>query len=650
MRVTRGNLQTEALDYSYKDVRLMIMDFQPLRKLTTLIRYYILMMTTAAQSGHLTSSLSATDLLTVLFFKHFKFDFDYAQNPNNDRLIFSKGHASPLFYALYAAAGKITETELLSYRTFASNLEGHPTPRFNYTEAATGSLGQGLSVALGQALAIRKLFSDQKIKNKILPKIYTLLGDGEMAEGSVWEAIQTASYYKVNNLITIIDVNRLGQSKATMLEYDIDAYGNRIASFGWQVIKLLDGHDLELIDKALSLARESGHKPVMIIAKTIKGKGVSFLENKDGWHGRALSQEESQKALLELGTVDKNLNPSVTKPQNVLLKMETSNDQNKSGHAYRLTHYDRIKSVATRKAFGLGLVALGKLYADLIVLDGDVKNSTYTQIFEKSFPQRFYELFIAEQNMVGTAIGFSKRGFKPVVSTFACFLSRAADQIRMADISGANIIFNGSHAGVSIGQDGPSQMGLEDISLFRSLLNSIVLYPADAISTERLLEQIYQQVGISYIRTTRPETPLLYKETDQFAIGSSKVLRKSANDQITTVAAGITLFEALTASEELKQEGIAVRVIDCYSIKPIDVKTLKQAAVQTKALITVEDHYPVGGLGDAVLEALAENKTPVYKLTVSKIPRAGKPQELFDYEEISSRAIIKKVKQVLNLD
>jgi transketolase len=641
-----------------------------LAQLAKLVRYYSLTASTAAGSGHPTSSLSAADLMTVLFFKHLRYDLKNPENIHNDRVIFSKGHASPLFYALYTVAGALSEPELLKYRTFESPLEGHPTPRFKYTEAATGSLGQGLSIGVGEALALKKIqtrnpnfetnsnaqnqqpVSDFEIRISDFPKVYVLLGDGEMAEGSVWEALASAAYYKLNNLIAILDVNRLGQSGPTMIGADIDVYANRVAAFGWRVLKVPDGHDLGVIDRALTVAQDSldsaGDKPTMIIAHTIKSKGISFLEDKEGWHGKALDNDELKKALTELGQVDTSLHGQISKPTEF-----TPKNTSKPAAVPAVTSYDVSKPVATRKAFGNALVQLGKMDRDLLVLDGDVKNSTYTETFKKEIPDQFLELFIAEQNMVGVAVGLTRLGFHPVVSSFACFLLRAADQFRMAAYSEATILVNGSHAGVSIGEDGPSQMGLEDMAFFRSVFGSTVVYPADAIATEKLVMELFLQKGIRYIRSTRPKTPIIYQPSETFPIGDSKtfspVAKLSAGKiDVTVVAAGVTLHEALKAQKELAEKQIAISVIDCYSIKPIDQATLIDAAGKSKAIITVEDHYSEGGLGDAVLEALAEApRVPIYKLAVSKMPRSGKPGELLDYEGISARAIVEKVNEIV---
>ncbi|MFA5050520.1 MAG: transketolase [Patescibacteria group bacterium] len=611
-----------------------------LKKLSKLIRYYILLSTTEAGSGHPTSALSAADLMAVLFFGGFyRANLENPKFANNDRFIISKGHAVPALYAVYAAAGILTEANLKTLRKFDSPLEGHPTPRFKYNEIATGSLGQGLSVGVGMAI-------NAKYLDKLPYRTYVLLGDSEMAEGSVWEAIELASYYKLDNLIGIIDVNRLGQKGETMLGYKVKEYAKRISAFGWQTI-VIDGHNLKEIEKAFKKANQIKNKPIMIIAKTIKGKGISFLENKNGWHGKTLSVDEFKKALKELGEIDKKICGVIALPENI---------------SPRLTRLGREiiavsdifysdKTYSTRKAFGNAITRLGEKYPEIVVLDGEVGNSTYSEIFEKVFPNRFFQMFIAEQNMVGTALGLDKRGKIPFVPTFGAFLTRAFDQIRMSQYSEANIKFVGSHAGVSIGEDGPSQMALEDIAMFRTILNSIVLYPSDAISTEKLVEEAIKFKGIVYLRTTRSATPIIYKSNENFPIGGSKILKKSEKDAVTIVAAGITLFEALKAYEILQKEGINIRIIDLYSIKPIDEAVLKQAAEETKAIITVEDHFAEGGIGEAVRSVLGPStgSGSIYSLAVRKMPRSGKPEELLDFEEISAKAIIKKVKEIVKV-
>jgi len=608
------------------------------KKLSKLIRYYILLSTTEAGSGHPTSALSATDLMAVLFFGGFyRFNFKNPKFENNDRFILSKGHAVPALYAVYAAAGILTEANLKKLRKFDSPLEGHPTPRFQYNEIASGSLGQGLSVGVGMAI-------NAKYLDKLPYRTYVLLGDSEMAEGSVWEAIELASYYKLDNLIGIIDVNRLGQRGETILGHKVKEYAKRISAFGWQTI-VIDGHNLKEIEKAFKKANQIKNKPIMIIAKTVKGKGVSFLENKNGWHGRALTGEEFKKALNELGEIDKKICGVIALPENISPRMTRLGREIIA--VSDISYSD--KTCSTRLAFGNAITRLGKKYPEIVVLDGEVGNSTYSEIFEKEFPNRFFQMFIAEQNMVGTALGLDKRGKIPFVPTFGAFLTRAFDQIRMSQYSEANIKFIGSHAGVSIGEDGPSQMALEDIAMFRTILNSVILYPSDAMSAEKLVEEAIKFKGIVYLRATRSATPIIYKPNENFPIGGSKVLKKSEKDAVTVVAAGITLFEALKAYEILQKEGINIRIIDLYSVKPIDENSLKQAAKETKAIITVEDHFAEGGIGEAVRSVFSANAPSIYSLAVRKMPRSGKPEELLDFEEISCKEIIKKVKGIVKI-
>ena len=608
-------------------------NLEHLQKLAARVRYSILISTTAAGSGHPTSSLSAVDLMTCLLFGGiFKADLHSPSAQNNDRLIFSKGHAAPLLYALYAVAGVLSEDELKTLRKRGSKLEGHPTMRFPYTEAATGSLGQGLSIGVGMAL-------NGKYLDKLPYKTYVLMGDSEIAEGSVWEAVQIASHYKLDNLIGIIDVNRLGQRGETMLGHNVEIYKERFAAFGWNAYTV-DGHDVQAILAALQSAGGSKGKPSIIIAKTLKGKGVSFLEDKDGWHGKALNPEQLEHALMELGHIDTSLCGSIEKP------VDTRAFTIPSAQTEPFD-YPASTPTATRKAYGNALARLAHEFPQIVVLDAEVSNSTFAETFQKSCPERFFEMYIAEQNMVGTALGLCRRGKHPFVSTFAAFFTRAFDQIRMCQYSDPSITFVGSHAGVSIGEDGASQMALEDIAMFRVLHGSTVLYPSDAVSTEKLVFLAAQQKGISYIRTTRKETPILYGAHENFPIGGSKVLRKNENDSITVIAAGITLHSALAAYEIMKQEGIFIRVIDLYSIKPLDTKTLVCAVSETKALITVEDHYPEGGIGEAVMRALAQTSAQIHSLCVQKMPQSGTSQELLDFEEISHTAIVKKVKEIL---
>jgi len=605
-----------------------------LKKLAALIRYYILAATTEAGSGHPTSSLSATELMTgLLFGGFFRFNVDRPEHPNNDRLIFSKGHASPLFYGLWAAAGKLSAEELIkTYRKFGSNLEGHPAVGFPYTEAATGSLGQGLSIGLGMAL-------NAKYLDKLPYLTYVLLGDSEMAEGSSWEAIQLAAHYRLDNLIGILDVNRLGQRGETMYGHNLQAYGQRLQAFGWETL-LIDGHSFEEILPAYRQAALVSGKPAMIIARTIKGKGVSFLEDKNGWHGKALTGEELARALPELGPIDHAARGEIPRPHDQRpLEPQPQNAKPLS--------YPGDKPVATRTAFGSALARIYPEFPRIVSLDAEVSNSTMAEIFQAAYPERFFEMYIAEQNMVGLGLGLARRGKIPFLSTFAAFFSRAFDQIRMSQYSQPNLKFVGSHAGVSIGADGPSQMGLEDLAMFRALGGSVVLYPGDAVSTEKLVEAAARHQGLVYLRTTRMKTPILYGPEEEFAIGGSKVLHRSDKDAATVIAAGVTLHEALAAWKMLAKEGILIRVIDLYSIKPLDLAALQAGARETKALITVEDHYPEGGLGEAVQSALASTPTPVLSLAVRRKPQSGKPEELLEYEGISAGAIIRKVKELL---
>lgn len=604
----------------------------PLKELAKRLRHNSVLSTSTAGSGHPSSSLSAADLMSALCFGgFFKARLHEPEFANNDRLIFSKGHASPLFYALYEVAGAISTDELKDLRKFSSNLEGHPTMRFPYTEAATGSLGQGLSVGVGMAL-------NAKLFDKLPYKTFVLLGDSEMAEGSVWEAIQLASHYNLSNLIAILDVNRLGQRGETMIGHDTGAYANRVASFGWTTITI-DGHDMTAIVDAFEEATKS-QRPVMIIAKTIKGKGISFIEDQDGWHGKAIPQDQLEAALTEIGDVDYSVSGQFAEPENL-------QPADRKSQTVKAVSYEFNELVATRKAYGNALRRLAPAYPELVVLDAEVSNSTFADGMKTVDSDRFIEVFIAEQNMVSIALGLSRRNKKPFISTFAAFFTRASDQIRMSQYSDAKITFVGSHAGVSIGEDGASQMGLEDISLFRCLNESTVLYPSDALSAEKLIEASVFNKGITYVRTTRQDTPVIYKNEDLFPIGGSKTIKQSAKDMVTVIGAGITLHEALAAYKELAEENIMIRVIDLYSIKPIDSATLHRAAKETQAVLTVEDHRPEGGLGEAVMAALASQPTPVYSLAVTKLPRSGKPAELLAYEEIDAQAIIAKVKELL---
>ena len=599
------------------------------------LRIHSIVSTAEAGSGHPTTCMSAADIVSALFFYAMRYHPDAPDNPDNDRFILSKGHAAPILYAAYAEAGIISVDELLTLRQTDSRLEGHPTPRFEWTEVATGSLGQGLSIGVGMAL-------NGKYLDKSDYRVYVLLGDGETAEGGVWEAVGLAAHYELNNLIGIVDVNGLGQSQGTMYRFDIDSYCRRFEAFGWNTVGI-DGHDFDQLISALDQAKASTNRPTMIVAKTAKGKGVSFLENEDGWHGKAIEDEEQlQTVLNELGPLTPNGNFKVDPPST-----KSRGEKPMIGEVAP-PDYQIGEEVATRGGYGTGLTKLGAAHPLVVALDGDTKNSTYAEQFMKEFPDRYFEMFIAEQNLVGAGIGLSKRSKIPFVSTFACFLSRAYDHIRMSAISRANIKYAGSHCGVSIGEDGPSQMGLEDIAMFRAIPESVVLYPSDAVSAERLVAEAAAHQGIVYIRTSRPKTAVIYPNDEQFPIGGCKVVRASDSDQVTLITAGVTIHEALKAHNALKAEGISLRVIDLYSIKPIDTETLLEAAASTNnTFITVEDHYPEGGLGDAVLGAVAPQGVRVHKLAVNGIPQSGKPDELMDKFGISAACIVRKVREIV---
>lgn len=536
---------------------------EALRAMGQLLRRHAVETTTLAGSGHPTTCLSAADIVATLFFTTLRYDVPNPDNPLNDRFVLSKGHAAPLLYGVWAEAGAFPVEHLKTLRRIDSELEGHPTPRFKWAEVATGSLGQGLSIANGMALAAKM--------DKLPYRVYALLGDGEVAEGGVWEAIAFASYYKLDNLTAIVDVNRLGQSAPTMLQHDLETYARRFEAFGWHPI-IVDGHDVEQLMSAFEQAKTVKGKPTVILAKTIKGKGVSFLEDKEGWHGRPLPKDLAEKALAELALTEEQI--ALAR----LLKVKAPEDGIPSlpsvpedwHRAIEFPHYELGQQVATREAYGDGLVALGKVNPQIVALDGDVKNSTFSEKFMAAFPERFFECFIAEQNMIGTAVGLATRGKIPFASSFACFLMRAYDFIRMAGIGMANIKLCGSHAGVSIGEDGPSQMGLEDIAALRAIPRSIVLYPCDAVSTVKLVAEMVKYQGIAYLRTTRPKTPVIYRNEEEFPVGGCKILRSSPEDAVTVVAAGITVHEALKAYEILANEGIKIRVIDLYSVKPLD--------------------------------------------------------------------------------
>ncbi|MBP6993901.1 transketolase [Candidatus Woesebacteria bacterium] len=603
-----------------------------IKDLARLLRYYSLVTTTEAGSGHPTSCLSAADLMAVLMFnKHFRYDTDNPNNPLNDRLIFSKGHAAPLFYALWAVAGAFPKDELMTLRKFGSRVEGHPTMRFPYTEVPTGSLGMGLSVGLGMAL---------NAKYEKLPyRTYVLLGDSEMAEGSVWEALQIGAHYKLDNVVGIIDVNRLGQRGETMYGHDLAQYEDKVRSFGWFPL-LIDGHDLEEIDAAYTTAAKIKDRPTMIIAKTLKGKGVSFLEDAEGKHGVALKPDELEKALLELGPVDTTLTMILPKPKEA--QNEHTNVALSSSE--KSVIYKTGELVATRQAYGHAVSALAHTNPSTVSLDAETSNSTYADEVKKQTPRQFFEMFIAEQNMIGMAIGLAKRDKVPFVSTFSAFLTRAFDQLRMAAYANANIKVVGSHAGVSIGVDGSSQMGLEDIALMRSLFGSVVLYPSDAVATAKLVAEMTHHVGVAYLRTTREKTPVLYGPNETFSIGGSKVhLVNNKPHTHVIIAAGITLHEALKAQKKLADQKIITAVVDVYSIKPLDAQTLLSLTKDKQPVVVVEDHYPEGGIAEAVRSAIENTGVKIISLAVRKMPMSGKPEELLKYEHIDAEAIVESV-------
>jgi transketolase len=601
-----------------------------LQKINILLRYLILNMTTVAGSGHPTSSLSAVEMMSALLFgRVFRYDVSNPRNACNDRLIFSKGHASPLYYALWAVAGAISLQELEKYRTFDSFLEGHPTPRFPFTEAATGSLGQGLSVGVGIALAQKKL-------DKTNARTYVLMGDSEMAEGQVWEAMQIASHYELDNLVALVDVNRLGQRGETILGHDVETYAQRAKAFGWRSI-VVDGHNADEIMRVYRDVIGTNRKPLMIIAKTFKGKGISFLEDKYNWHGKVLSKDEFTDAIEQLGEIDFAVRGEITRPndcgkENVDIVHEEKN--------LKIDHNERY---ATRDGYGIGLVDIMQKKSQVVALDAETSNSTRADHAKDHFPKRFFEMFIAEQNMVSVAVGLSRMGYMPFVSSFAAFLTRAHDQIRMASLSNVQITFVGSHAGVSIGADGGSQMGLDDIAMFRSILGSVVFYPCDIVSMQKVLQISQKRSGITYVRATREKTSIIYDDQEKLTIGGSHVVFEDPRSDIAIIAAGITVHESLKAAKNLKNHHVPVRVIDLYGIKPIDLPALEKSVGNVKKIIIVEDHFFEGGVGEAVKSVWQKKDVRIEHLAVNKIPRSGTSEELLAYEEIDFNAIIKKV-------
>ncbi len=607
-----------------------------LKNVATQLRIDSIRSTSEAASGHPTSCCSAAEIMAALFFAEMRFDPKNPHNPDADRFVLSKGHAAPVLYAAWAEAGAFDRSELLKLRRIDSDLEGHPTPRLPFVDVATGSLGQGICAGIGIALNARRIKSDYRT--------YVLLGDGESAEGSVWEAGNIGSADKLDNLCGITDVNGLGQSRATMWNHDMEQFAQRWRAVGWHAI-VVDGHDLTAILDALDQARRTKGRPTMILAKTIKGKGISFAEGKEGWHGKALNKAELDRAVAELEKQFVQVPDDVKNPAALIEKPAAAPRPAVAPKAVAAPTYKLGDQVATREAYGDAITKLGDADPRVVALDADVKNSTFSDKFEKKFPERFYENFIAEQVMVGAAMGLAARGAIPFPSTFACFLSRAADFIRMAAISNVGIKLAGSHAGVSIGEDGPSQMALEDLAMCAAQPNFAVLYPCDAVSAERLVALMAYHPGPAYMRTSRPKTPVIYSNDETFTIGGLKVLRESSNDVATVVGAGVTVFEALKAHDELKASSMPIRVIDLYSVSPVDRDGLVAAARATGGhVITVEDHYPVGGIGDAVAAAVADAGFTVHRLAVREIPRSGKPEELLDRFGISAKHIVSAVR------
>lgn len=601
-----------------------------LRIMADRLRRHSLLSTTAAGSGHPSTCFSCAEVVASVFFQFLRFDLEDPKSPANDRFVLSKGHAAPVLWAALAEAGAFPVDALQTLRRIDSLLEGHPTPRSPFVDVATGSLGQGLANAVGMALAARL----DKVENRI----FVLLGDGEVAEGAVWEAAALASHFGLGAITAVVDVNRLGQSEPTMYQHRLEIYQGRFAAFGWNT-QVVDGHDVEAVCTALAAAGADRSKPHAIIARTVKGKGVSFMEDADGWHGKPVTEPaQVEQALQELG-------PDRTLPEPLSLR--------KPGHAKQPVlasgqvsdpNYAPGSSVATRQAYGSGLARLGRVNPRIVALDGDCKNSTFSLTFFKEHPERSFECFIAEQAMVGAAAGLASMGKVAFASSFACFLSRACDFIRMAGISQLNLKLCGSHAGVSIGEDGPSQMALEDLGMMRAIPGSTVFYPSDGVSTEKLVALAAEIPGIVYLRTSRPKTPVIYPNHEEFTRGGSKTVRSGASDRVTLVAAGVTLHESMKAAELLQAEGIPARVIDLYSVKPLDVETLRKAARETGWIVTVEDHYPEGGIGEAVAAALGPDACRLDRIAVTGLPRSGTPEELLEMFGLSAEAIATRIR------
>jgi len=606
-----------------------------LMNIATRLRIDSVLSTSEAGSGHPSTCCSAAEIVAALFFAEMRYDAADPQNPENDRFVLSKGHGAPILYAAWAEAGFLKRDDLLSLRRLDSDLEGHPTPRLPFVDVATGSLGQGLCAGVGIALNARRIGSDYRT--------YVLLGDGETAEGAVWEAADVAAFDKLDSMCAITDVNALGQSGPTQWQHDMEALAGRWRGFGWHTI-VVDGHSLPAILDALEQGRQTRGRPTMILAKTLKGKGISAMEGKGGWHGKALKKgEELDKALAELRSQLVPEDGPAPRPEGPTgARRPAAKAGTVGASAYKLGD-----SVATREAYGAAIARLAATDDRIVALDADVKNSTFSEKFEQQHPNRFYQNFIAEQVMIGASMGLAARGAIPFPSTFAAFLSRAYDFIRMAAISNLNVKMAGSHAGVSIGEDGPSQMALEDLAMMRAEPNIAVIYPCDGVSTEKLVERMAYHPGPAYMRTSRPKTPVIYGSDEDFPIGGLKVLRQSKADAATVIGGGVTVFEVLKAYDALKQQGVSIRVIDLYSLQPIDAATLARCARETKGrVITVEDHYPGGGIGDAVASAIAADGFTVERLAVREIPRSGTPDELLDRFGISARHIVAAVRRV----
>ena len=609
---------------------------EQVRELAAQLRVDSIRSSTAAGSGHPTSSLSAADLLAVLMSRHLRYDWDDPDAPGNDHLIFSKGHASPLLYSVFRAAGVVSEQELLEgYRRFGQRLEGHPTPVLPWVDVATGSLGQGLPDGVGIALAGAKL-------EKAPYRVWVLAGDSELAEGSMWEALATACHYGLTNLVTLVDVNRLGQRGETALGWDMDAYAARVEAFGAEAV-VVDGHDVEAIDAALARADEDLERPLVILARTVKGKGIPGVEDEEDWHGKPMPEERAEEAIDALGGV-RSLQVRGPRPPEV-------ERRSASRGQVELPTFDVGEEIATRKAYGPALAALADVDPRVVALDGEVSNSTGVADFVQAHPERFFEMFIAEQQMVAAATGLAARGYIAYASSFAAFLSRAADFVRMAPVSRADLRLVGSHAGVEIGADGPSQMGLEDLALMAATQGSTVLYPSDATSTAALVAAMADLHGVSYLRTTRGGYPVLYGPEEEFPVGGSKTLRRSAHDAVTLIGAGVTLHEALGAADALAEEGVQARVIDAYSVKPIDAEGIRAAVAETGGrAVVAEDHRREGGLGAAVLAALAAEPLAdlhLEHLAVDGVPGSGTTAELLDWAGIDAAHIARAARTVL---